>query len=119
VRPLLLAIAVVATVLVGCGGGSTSGTAAERGAALFRGEGTCAICHGPDLEGTSMGPTFLDAIYAPDHHPDEAFHAAVRNGVPPHHWDFGPMPPLPHLDEDEVDDIIVFVRREQQTAGIG
>ena len=65
-----------------------------------------------------MGPSFIDAIYAPDHHPDAAFHSAVRDGVQPHHWDFGPMPALSHLDDDDVDDIIAFVRREQRAAGI-
>lgn len=117
--PLRLApAAIVVAVLSACGGGSESGDPAERGAALFRGEATCAVCHGPDLQGTPMGPSFLDPIYAPDHHPDAAFLAAVRNGVQPHHWELGPMPALPHVDDDDVADIIAFVRREQRAAGI-
>lgn len=110
--------AVVAALLAACGGGSESDDPAERGEALFLGEATCAVCHGRDLQGTPMGPSFLDQIYAPGHHPDAAFHAAVSNGVQPHHWAFGPMPALPHLDADDVDDIIAFVRREQRAAGI-
>ena len=117
-RHARVAAAVVAVALLAACGGGDSGDPAERGEALFRGEGTCATCHGPALQGTPMGPSFLDQIYAPGHHPDAAFHAAVRNGVQPHHWAFGPMPALPHLDEDDVDDIIAFVRREQRAAGI-
>lgn len=113
------AIALVAALLAACGGTtSVGGDPVERGAALFRGEAVCATCHGADLEGTPMGPSFLDAIYAPGHHPDAAFHAAVRNGVQPHHWDFGPMPALAHLDERDIDAIIAFVRHEQRLAGI-
>ena len=111
------AAAVAVAVLAACGGGA-SGDPAERGEALFRGEATCAVCHGPDLQGTPMGPSFLDQIYAPGHHPDDAFRAAVRNGVQPHHWTFGPMPALPHVSDDDVEDIIAFVRREQRAAGI-
>ena len=111
-------IGVVVALLSACGGGSEDSDPAARGAALFRGEATCAVCHGRDLQGTPMGPSFLDQIYAPDHHPDAAFHAAVRNGVQPHHWAFGPMPALAHVDVEDVDDIIAFVRREQRAAGI-
>jgi mono/diheme cytochrome c family protein len=113
-----LATAGVVVALTAACGGEPSGDPAERGAALFRGEGTCATCHGASLEGTPMGPSFLDPIYAPGHHPDAAFHAAVRNGVQPHHWAFGPMPALPHLDDGDVDDIIAFVRKEQRAAGV-
>lgn len=115
----MAALLAVAT-LIGCGGnGETATDAADRGDALFHGKATCATCHGADLRGTSMGPPLLDAIYAPDHHPDEAFHAAVRNGVQPHHWQLGPMPALPHLDADDIDAVIAYVRREQRAQGIG
>lgn len=65
-----------------------------------------------------MGPSFLSPIYAPDHHPDAAFRAAVANGVVPHHWSFGPMPPLPEVSEAEVEAIIAYVRDQQRCAGI-
>jgi mono/diheme cytochrome c family protein len=90
----------------------------DRGDELFHGEATCATCHGVDLRGTTMGPPLLHQTYAPDHHPDSAFRQAVRSGVQPHHWDFGPMPKLAHLDDNEIDAIIAYVRSEQQRAGI-
>lgn len=81
-------------------------------------EQTCAACHGVDLAGTKTGPPFLSPIYAPNHHPDEAFYAAVANGVRPHHWRFGLMPPQPSVSRQEVTAIIAYVRAEQQEAGI-
>ena len=69
----------------------------------------------PDVQQT---PPFLDAVYAPDHHPNSAFFSAVKNGVQPHHWDFGPMPALPHLDDDDTEAIVAYIRQEQRRAGI-
>jgi mono/diheme cytochrome c family protein len=86
------------------------------GAVLYA--ANCAVCHGSDLEGADRGPPLLHAIYAPNHHGDEAFQRAVAAGVAPHHWGFGPMPPMPTLDRDEVAAIIAFIRAEQQAAGI-
>lgn len=106
----------VALALGACGGGDADPV--TRGDDLFHGDAACATCHGADLRGTPMGPPLLDPIYAPDHHPDAAFHNAVRNGVQPHHWSFGPMPPLTHLDEDEVDAIVAYVRQMQERNGI-
>lgn len=79
---------------------------------------TCAACHGADLKGTDSGPPFLDPVYAPNHHPDEAFFAAVENGVQPHHWDFGPMPPQTSIDPEEAAAIVAYVREQQAEAGI-
>jgi mono/diheme cytochrome c family protein len=118
-----MAAVVVAAVLGACGGSDgeqqlTRAELVERGDELYHGEGTCQTCHGPDLRGTTMGPSFIDAIYAPGHHPDEAFFAAAKNGVQPHHWNFGPMPALAHLDEDEIEAIVAYVRDRQRAAGI-
>jgi mono/diheme cytochrome c family protein len=81
-------------------------------------EATCAACHGTDLKGTATGPPFLSPIYAPNHHPDAAFFNAAANGVQPHHWQFGPMPALPAVSEDDVRAIVAYVRAEQAEAGI-
>lgn len=86
------------------------------GAPLF--EANCARCHGADLKGTDSGPPFFDLTYAPNHHGDEAFQLAVRNGVQPHHWNFGPMPAIPSLSRSQVDNIVAYIRQEQQKAGI-
>lgn len=99
----------------GAGGGSTGAQVAQ-GEALY--QQTCAACHGQDLRGTDSGPALLDVIYAPNHHPDSSFHAAVQNGVVPHHWDFGPMPPQPAVSTEEIAAIVAYVRAEQREAGI-
>ena len=79
---------------------------------------TCAVCHGVDAGGTTTGPPFLHEVYVPSHHADGSFLAAVRNGVQPHHWDFGPMPPVQGLSDQDVADIIAWVRQQQREAGI-
>lgn len=85
------------------------------GAALYA--ANCASCHGADLRGTSQGPSHLSIVYEPNHHGDEAFRSAIRNGAAQHHWDFGDMPPVEGLTDDEVDAIIAFVRAEQEEQG--
>lgn len=90
--------------------------ASSEGKQLF--QDNCAKCHGEDLNGTSAGPPFLNDIYEPGHHPDESFYAAVANGAQAHHWEFGDMPPVPGLSEQEVAAIIDYVRSEQRNAGI-
>jgi mono/diheme cytochrome c family protein len=121
---LLAGLVVLGPLLAGCGGGGGGGEdltydeLVAKGDELYHGRGTCAVCHGADLRGTDMGPPFLDEIYAPGHHADTAFFAAVENGVRPHHWQFGSMPPLPTVDEDDVEAIVAYVRQEQREAGI-
>ena len=78
----------------------------------------CARCHGGDLKGTTQGPPFLHAVYAPGHHGDAAFAVAVKSGVRPHHWNFGPMPSIPGLDDRQIALIVAFVRAEQEAVGV-
>lgn len=112
-----LVIAVVAT-----GGSSGSGDAvasegdAVAGKAVF--EGTCAACHGAGGTGTDVGPPLVHQYYRPGHHADGAFTLAIRNGVQPHHWDFGPMPPQPGLSGQDIADVTAHVRQIQEAAGI-
>lgn len=114
-------------MLVACGsgagdGGGTGGqgeqTAGDpaRGRELF--EANCATCHGAEGTGTDTGPPLVHEYYVPSHHADEAFQLAVRNGVQAHHWDFGPMAPVPGLSRDDVADIIAYVRGLQRDAGL-
>jgi hypothetical protein len=65
-----------------------------------------------------VGPALVHAIYNPNHHPDFAFHNAVNNGVPQHHWAFGDMEPRPGLSGGDVNDIICYVRQLQVDEGI-
>jgi mono/diheme cytochrome c family protein len=78
----------------------------------------CARCHGVDLSGTGDGPPLIHQYYVPGHHPDIAFMAAIRIGVRPHHWDFGPMPPIEGLTDEEAEAIIAFIRDRQRAAGL-
>ncbi|MGF1618443.1 MAG: c-type cytochrome [Acidimicrobiia bacterium] len=77
----------------------------------------CAQCHGADLRGTDLGPSQLSIVYEPNHHGDAAFLAAVSRGSPAHHWDFGPMPPIPGLSQEDVAAITAFVREQQRING--
>ena len=111
----------VAAIAAACGG-SELATVGNAGARGLDGRGLyaahCALCHGGDLKGTRTGPPFLDAVYRPGHHADAAFLVAMRSGSPAHHWNFGPMLPVPGLTDAQVASITAFVRAEQQRAGI-
>lgn len=85
------------------------------GADLY--QANCAVCHGSDLRGTNQGPSLLSIVYEPGHHGDGAFLIAVTRGVPAHHWNFGPMPPVPGLSVSDVEAIVAFVRDQQRIQG--
>ena len=86
------------------------------GAALFA--ENCARCHGVAADGTNMGPPLVHRLYEPGHHPDFSFQSAVKNGVIAHHWNFGDMPPVAGLSEDDVAQIVAYVRELQREGGI-
>ena len=122
-----VAVMVVALLVGACGGSDEvadedAGGSQNRAQLVAKGkdsyEQTCAMCHGVDLRGTDIGPSFLTPIYKPDHHPDGAFYAAVANGVEPHHWEFGPMPAQPAVSPRDVAAIVAYVRSEQDKAGL-
>jgi mono/diheme cytochrome c family protein len=112
---VVLAVALAVTALGACGGAGTSDPAAA-GEALFRGSGACATCHGPNLEGTSMGPSLLDVRYHQPDFDDASIRAAVREGVPDGSLGFGVMPALGHLDDDDIEHLIAYVRSAQRQA---
>ncbi len=89
---------------------------AEGGEQLFA--VNCAGCHGANAAGSDKGPTLISPIYRPGHHGDAAFQRAVREGVPAHHWFFGDMPPVPSVSEEQVSEIIEYVRALQRASGI-
>ena len=78
----------------------------------------CVGCHGPRGLGTSKGPPLISPIYFPNHHSDAAFQVAVQRGVTPHHFNFGPMPPIPGVSPDEVTAITRYVRWLQRQSGL-
>ena len=104
----------------GAEGASESGPAlsstAREGEELFN--ANCSVCHGLNAAGTNQGPTLIDRIYHPGHHPDFSFRNAVSKGVRQHHWVFGDMPPAAGVSSDDVEKIICYVREVQRTNGI-
>lgn len=78
----------------------------------------CANCHGPQTTGTDKGPPFLDPVYNPSHHPDQAFLLAPKVGVHAHHWQFGDMPPVEGITDEETAQIVPYIRWLQQQVGI-
>ncbi len=88
---------------------------ASQGVALF--QENCSNCHGSNGLGTEQGPPLIHPAYNPKHHADLAFHMAVRDGVKPHHWQFGEMPALPDITPEETEHIIAYIRQQQRSAG--
>lgn len=88
----------------------------ETGAQLF--DTNCAGCHGAGASGTDKGPPLVNKIYEPGHHSDASFIRAVRQGVQSHHWSFGDMPPIPSVTDDQINQIVSFVRALQVKNGI-
>lgn len=78
----------------------------------------CAKCHGVHGTGTGQGPPLLNDIYHPGHHPDAAFQSAARRGVPRHHWSFGDMPAQPQVTDEQLAQIVRYVRELQRANGI-
>ncbi len=78
----------------------------------------CALCHGPNAAGSGLGPPLVHKIYEPSHHQDFAFRSAVQRGVQSHHWQFGNMPAMPAVSENDVERIICYVRELQRANGV-
>jgi mono/diheme cytochrome c family protein len=133
-RLVVAAVAALALALgaVACGGddeGEGAGLAADTAttgsaggtADLTLGEDVyqsrCAACHGDDLRGTERGPSQLSIVYQPSHHPDASYVAAITQGSASHHWDFGDMPPVEGLSEDEIASVIAYIRSVQDAEG--
>lgn len=89
---------------------------AHRGREVFA--ANCSECHGPDAGGTTEGPPLVHIIYEPGHHADISFLLAVRQGVRQHHWEFGAMDPVEGVSEQQVREIVCYVRELQHANGI-
>ena len=85
------------------------------GASVY--QARCASCHGEDLRGTDKGPSQLSIVYEPNHHGDESYRSAIRNGAPQHHWSFGDMPAVEDITDDQIERVILYVRTRQQALG--
>ena len=138
-RPAALGVILLAAlVMAGCSGGAPAqydggGNAAspspaiavavpalsakaQAGREVFNAR--CALCHGSNAAGSRQGPPLVHRIYEPGHHQDFAFRNAVRNGVMAHHWQFGNMPPVPGLSDNDIEQLICYVRELQRANGI-
>ena len=78
----------------------------------------CIDCHGKYGSGTEKGPPLIHKYYEPNHHSDRSFFLAVKNGVRPHHWQFGMMPPIKGVTSSDVEKIIPYIREIQRENGI-
>ena len=78
----------------------------------------CVECHGKNASGTDKGPPLVNQIYGPTHHGDFSFVQAVTLGVPQHHWLFGTMPAQLQVGQQEIDQIVVYLRELQKANGI-
>ena len=128
-RPAFVRVAValmalaLAMALAGCAGGDGDGGVnagpsdqVRQGEIAFNAR--CALCHGANAVGTALGPPLAHRIYEPGHHQDFAIRNAIRKGVTAHHWQFGDMPPVPGVSDDDVAAIICYVRAVQRDAGV-
>ena len=97
------------------GSDGSAGVASSDGAPLY--DGDCASCHGGDLRGTDFGPSLLSEIYEPNQLPDDSIRDAIRNGAAQDNWEFGPMPAITRLDDDEITAMITYIRDVQEREG--
>ena len=135
-KALLVIAVLVALALAGCSGAESAGVRkpannadaqpaiivpalSEQAVAGQRAfNTTCVLCTVSTRRGTNQGPPLVHKIYEPGHHGDFSFRNAVSKGVAAHHWNFGNMPPVPGVSEDEVEQIICYVRELQRANGI-
>lgn len=94
----------------------TFSEAAAKGHSLFKAR--CAACHGENALGSENGPPLIHFFYRPGHHNDDQIRAAVTVGVEAHHWEFGNMPPVEGISDDEKDTLVAFIRELQRANGI-
>ena len=71
----------------------------------------CLSCHGKSGRGSRNGPPLV--LYRDYHHDDEKFAIAIRSGVKQHHWNFGDMPPIESVTEQEIVNVTAYIRAIQ------
>ena len=70
---------------------------AERGRDLFI---TCSVCHGPDANGTELGPSLRDSVWTNVSRAPDEIERVIREGIPvPKEMNI-PMPPMGGGDFD-------------------
>ena len=94
----------------------TLSSKARAGQTVF--EKNCKVCHGKDAGGSSNGPPLVHVAYEPNHHADFSFVMAAKRGVRAHHWSFGNMPPVSGVSDDQIGQVITYIRELQRANGI-
>ncbi len=80
--------------------------------------GNCRRCHGQRGSGAADGPPLVHITYEPSHHGDDAFLLAPKAGARAHHWNYGDMPKIPTVTDDDVTKITGYIRFLQREVGI-
>jgi len=71
----------------------------------------CISCHGIHGVGVKgVGPPLIHKIYEPSHHGDGSFYSAIKYGVKSHHWTFGSMAAVKNISDEEIVEIINYIR---------
>lgn len=84
----------------------------NQGQQLFRGQGVCYSCHGPDATGTQLAPDLTDDEWINVSGPNmNEVVELIRTGVPQPIEHPGPMPPLggANLTEEQVQALAAYV----------
>lgn len=113
-----LALIAIAVVIVACGGstGSLGDGDAARGEELFT--RNCVACHGAGAMGTANGPPLVHEMYREEIFADDRIADATRNGAQQRNWSYGRMPGIGGLSDQDVADLIAYVREVQDDAGL-
>lgn len=116
-RRLVVVIAVI-VLAVACGDGIGELGAGDpvNGQQLFT--MNCVACHGTGATGTANGPPLVHPLYEPGTFPDRAIADATRNGAPQRHWSYGRMPGIGGLSDQDLADLIAYIRQLQADAGL-
>ena len=88
----------------------------QQGAGIF--SANCSGCHGENAAGSGNGPTLIHRYYEPGLHGDSTFYDAITHGATGLHWNFGDMPPVDNLKNEEIAAIVAYVRKLQTANGI-
>lgn len=112
--PAAVAALVLAALMGACDGSSSDGQA--RGEELF--SNNCAVCHGAAGQGMPTGPPLVHPLYVPEQTSDAAFAAAMRDGADEEHFEFGIMPAVAGLSDEEIAAITGHIRELQRDAGL-
>jgi len=80
---------------------------------------SCQECHGVDgAGGTRTGPPLIHPMYRQNLFPDHVFNKVIRDGKREKNWRFGPMEPVKNLTDQQIIDVMAFVRAAQVASGI-